>query len=81
MTSRPCPSLAPCAPPSMPLRAAKGGGQRPALTAAVRGALKNAAGTEKRPRPNKETARTKAENCHLCIRSKMSPMYRLDSEG
>ena len=32
-------SLAPCSPPSRPLRAASGGGLRPVLTAAVRGAL------------------------------------------
>ena len=31
-------SLAPCSPPSRPLRAASGGGLRPALTAAARGA-------------------------------------------
>jgi hypothetical protein len=33
-----CPSLAPCSPPSRPLRAAYGGGLRPVLTAAARGA-------------------------------------------
>ena len=32
-------SLAPCSPPSRPLRAASGGGLRPVLTAAARGAL------------------------------------------
>ena len=37
-----CPSVAPCAPPSRPLRAASGGGVRPVLTAAARGATLNA---------------------------------------
>ena len=32
-------TIAPCSRPSTPLRAAYGGGLRPALTAAVRGAL------------------------------------------
>lgn len=36
-----CPSLAPCSPPSRPLRAASGGGPRPVLTAAARGAIPN----------------------------------------
>ena len=35
-------SLAPCSPPSRPLRAAFGGGLRPVLTAAVRGATLSA---------------------------------------
>ena len=35
------PTIAPCSQPSTPLRAAFGGGLRPALTAAVRGALRN----------------------------------------
>ena len=35
------PSLAPCSPPSRPLRAADGGGLRPVLTAAVRGVTLN----------------------------------------
>jgi hypothetical protein len=35
------PSLAPCSPPSRPLRAACGGGLRPVLTAAVRGVTLN----------------------------------------
>ena len=34
-------SLAPCSPPSRPLRAAGGGGLRPVLTAAVRGVTLN----------------------------------------
>ena len=37
-----CPSLAPCSPPSRPLRAASGGGLRPVLTAAARGATLSA---------------------------------------
>ena len=36
-----CLSLAPCSPPSRPLRAASGGGLRPVLTAAARGATAN----------------------------------------
>ena len=35
------PNLAPCSPPSRPLRAAYGGGLRPVLTAAVRGVTLN----------------------------------------
>ncbi len=34
-------TMAPCSQPSTPLREAFGGGLRPALTAAVRGALRN----------------------------------------
>src|SRR5919205_3821973 len=42
--------VAPCSRPSRPLRAACGGGLRPVLTAAARGAMRPAqAGTEKRP--------------------------------
>ena len=53
-----CPSLAPCSPPSRPLRAASGGGLRPVLTAAARGATANPGRDEETAplRSNKETA-------------------------
>jgi hypothetical protein len=38
MSGPACPTIAPCSQPSTPLRAAVGGGLRPALTAAPRGA-------------------------------------------
>ncbi len=53
-----CPILAPCSPPSRPLRAAFGGGLRPVLTAAARGATANPGRDEENGplRSNKETA-------------------------
>ena len=41
MTGPACSTIAPCSRPSTPLRAACGGGLRPALTATVRGALRS----------------------------------------
>ena len=56
VSSRPRPSLAPCSPPSRPLRAACGGGLRPVLTAAVRGGTLNLGRDEETtPGSNKET--------------------------
>src|SRR5438552_18625634 len=53
-------SLAPCSPPSRPLRAASGGGLRPALTAAARGAIRNRGRDgETVPRSNRETGQQK----------------------
>src|SRR5438552_17303618 len=53
-------SLAPCSPPSRPLRAASGGGLRPALTAAARGAIRNRGQDgETVPRSNRETGQQK----------------------
>jgi hypothetical protein len=53
-------SLAPCSPPSRPLRAASGGGLRPALTAAARGAIRNRGRDgETVPQSNRETAEQK----------------------
>jgi hypothetical protein len=44
------PSVTPCSPPSRPLRAASGGGLRPALTASARGVPERGqVGTKKRP--------------------------------
>jgi hypothetical protein len=58
MTAVPTPaSLAPCSPPSRPLRAALGGGLRPVLTAAARAALRNSGRDgETVPRSNRETS-------------------------
>ena len=54
-SSRPS-SLAPSSPPSRPLRAASGGGLRPALTAAARGASAGSwSGRRNGSRSNKET--------------------------
>src|ERR1700690_3439434 len=53
-------SIAPCSPPSRPLRAASGGGLRPALTAAARGgAWDRGRGGETGPRSNRETVEQK----------------------
>ena len=52
------PSLAPCSPPSRPLRAACGGGLRPVLTAAVRGVTLNLGRDEETtPRAEQRTGR------------------------
>src|ERR1700730_1971715 len=49
-------SLAPCSPPSRSLRAASGGGLRPTLTAAARGARQSAGRDKETATPsNKET--------------------------
>jgi hypothetical protein len=54
-------SLTPCSPPSRPLRAASGGGLRPALTASARGVVRpGQVGTKKPPsgRTKKPASRT-----------------------
>jgi len=51
-------TIAPCSQPSTPLRAAFGGGLRPALTAAPRGALRNS-GRDGETAPS----RTKKHHC------------------
>src|SRR5215469_12745680 len=55
-----CPSLAPCSPPSRPLRAASGGGLRPVLTAAARGATLTAGRDEETVPPVEQ------RNCTRC---------------
>ena len=57
MTGPACPIVALCSRPSTPLRAAKGGGLRPALTAPARGALAEIMpGRRNAAQPNKETS-------------------------
>jgi hypothetical protein len=51
-------TMAPCSQPSTPLRAAFGGGQGPALTAAVRGAARNLGRDGETP-----PSRTKKQTC------------------
>ncbi len=58
MSGPACPTIAPCSQPSTPLRAAFGGGLRPALTAAARGALRKS-GRDGETAPS----RTKKHHC------------------
>ncbi len=52
-------TIAPCSRPSTPLRAAFGGGLRPALTAPARGALRKSGRDEETP-----LSRTKKHRCN-----------------
>ncbi len=58
MSGRASSTRAPCSRPSMPLRAASGGGRRPALTAPARGAFQKSGRDEETP-----FSRTKKHPC------------------
>src|ERR1700738_3157800 len=71
-------SVAPCAPPSGPLRPASGGGLRPALTAAARDAIRNRGRDgETVPQSNRETGEQK----QATKRKKLTTEKPLDLES